>query len=123
MTFANPGASLKHTIMEAKHRFVTTTMEMWIRCAGAAEIAGLKAPLNSRRTRILTNLGKELLPNLNIEAATDWMGHCPALPDSLPEIGALPGHPNVLTAFGRGHTGLTSAPMTRRIIAGLRSIF
>ncbi len=119
MTFANPGVSLNHTIMEGKRRFVTTAMEMGIRCAGTAEFAGLEAPPNPRRTRILKKLGKELLPNLNIEEATDWMGHRPALPDSLPAIGALPGHPNVLTAFGHGHTGLTGAPMTGRIIAGL----
>ena len=119
MTFANPGVSLNHTIMEGKRRFVTTAMEKGIRCAGTAEFAGLEAPPDPRRTRILTKLGKELLPNLNIEEATDWMGHRPALPDSLPAIGALPGHPNVLTAFGHGHTGLTGAPMTGRIIASL----
>ncbi|MHA1599693.1 MAG: NAD(P)/FAD-dependent oxidoreductase [Alphaproteobacteria bacterium] len=119
MTFANPGVSLNHTIMEGKRRFVTTAMEVGIRCAGTAEFAGLDAPPNRRRARILTKLGKELLPNLNTQEATDWMGHRPALPDSLPVIGALPGHPNVLTAFGHGHTGLTGAPMTGRIIAGL----
>ena len=119
MTFANPGVSLNHTIMEGKRRFVTTAMEMGIRCAGTAEFAGLEAPPNPRRARILAKLGKELLPNLNTEQATDWMGHRPVLPDSLPAIGPLPGHPNVLTAFGHGHTGLTAAPMTGRIIAGL----
>ncbi len=119
MTFADPGVSLNHTIMEGKRRFVTTAMEMGIRCAGTAEFAGLDAPPNPRRARILAKLGKELLPNLNTEQATDWMGHRPALPDSLPAIGSLPGHPNVLTAFGHGHTGLTAAPMTGQIIAGL----
>ena len=119
MTFANPGVSLNHTIMEGKRRFVTTAMEMGIRCAGTAEFAGLEAPPVPRRARILAALGKRLLPNLNTEEATDWMGHRPSLPDSLPAIGALPGHPSVLTAFGHGHTGLTAAPMTGRIIAGL----
>jgi D-amino-acid dehydrogenase len=47
------------------------------------------------------------------------MGHRPVLPDSLPVIGPVPGHPNVLTAFGHGHTGLTAAPMTGKIIASL----
>lgn len=62
---------------------------------------------------------KELLPNLNTTEATLWMRHRPALSDSLPVIGPLPGHPNVLAAFGHGHTGLTGAPMTGRIIASL----
>jgi D-amino-acid dehydrogenase len=119
LTFADPGISLKHTIMEGKRRFVTTDMEMGIRCAGTAEFAGLDAPPNPRRVAILAKLGKELLPNLNTDKATSWMGHRPVLPDSLPVIGRLPGHPNVLTAFGHGHTGLTAAPMTGQIIAGL----
>jgi len=119
MTFANPGVSLNHTIMEGKLRFVTTAMEMGIRCAGTAEFAGLEAPPNPRRASILAEQGKALLPKLNTEEATDWMGHRSSLPDSLPAIGPLPGHPNVLTAFGHGHTGLTAAPMTGRIIAGL----
>ena len=119
MTFANPGVSLNHTIMEGKRRFVTTAMEMGIRCAGTAEFAGLEAPPNPRRASILAEQGKALLPKLNTEEATDWMGHRSSLPDSLPAIGPLPGHPNVLTAFGHGHTGLTAAPMTGRIIAGL----
>ena len=119
MTFANPGVSLNHTIVEGKRRFVATAMEMGVRCAGTAEFAGLEAPPNPRRAKILAKLGKELLPNLNTEEATDWMGHRPVLPDSLPAIGPLPGQPNVLAAFGHGHVGLTAAPMTGRIVAGL----
>ena len=121
LTFADPGISLNHTIMEGRRRFVTTDMEMGIRCAGTAEFAGLTAPPNPSRAAILAKLGKELLPNLNTELATDWMGHRPVLPDSLPVIGPLPGHPNVLAAFGHGHTGLTAAPMTGKIVANLIS--
>jgi D-amino-acid dehydrogenase len=119
MTFANPGVSLNHTVMEARRKFVATAMEMGVRCAGTAEFAGLEAPPNPRRASVLAKLGKELLPNLNTVEATNWMGHRPVLPDSLPAVGPLPGHPNVLAAFGHGHTGLTAAPMTGRIIAGL----
>lgn len=119
MTFANPGITLKHPVMEAKRKFVTSTMEMGIRCAGTAEFAGLKAPANHRRANILAKQGKELLPRLNTDEPTHWMGHRSTLPDSLPAIGPLPGLPNVLTAFGHGHTGVTSAPMTGRIIANL----
>jgi len=121
MTFANPGINLNHTVMEGKRKFVTTDMEMGMRCAGTVEFAGLDAPPNPARSNILAKLGKELLPNLNAREATPWMGHRPALPDSLPAIGPLPDHPNVLAAFGHGHTGLTGAPMTGRIIASLVS--
>lgn len=121
MTFGDPGISLNHTIMEAERKFVSTDMEMGLRCAGTVEFAGLDAPPNPARADILIKLGKELLPNLNTQSATNWMGHRPALPDSLPVIGPLPGFPNVLAAFGHGHTGLTAAPMTGQIIASLIS--
>jgi D-amino-acid dehydrogenase len=47
------------------------------------------------------------------------MGQRPALPDSLPVIGPAPTAPGVFFAFGHGHTGLTAAPMTARIVAGM----
>ncbi|WP_170431507.1 FAD-dependent oxidoreductase [Ruegeria arenilitoris] len=47
------------------------------------------------------------------------MGHRPSLPDSLPVIGAVPGFPNVILAFGRQHIGLTTGPKTGRLVAQL----
>ncbi|MFK5997297.1 MAG: FAD-binding oxidoreductase [Rhodobacterales bacterium] len=119
MTFANPGISIKHTILEDRRQFVTTEMEMGIRSAGTAEFAGLNAPPSRRRSAMLAKIGKQLLPNLNTDEATNWMGHRPVLPDSLPAIGALPGHPNVIAAFGHGHTGLTAAPITGKLVTSM----
>jgi len=59
------------------------------------------------------------LPGLNTEAREVWMGQRPSFPDNLPMIGAVPGLPGVIAAFGHGHLGLTAAPMTGRIAAGL----
>jgi glycine/D-amino acid oxidase-like deaminating enzyme len=47
------------------------------------------------------------------------MGPRPGTPDSLPVIGALPEWPNIIVATGHGHLGLTGAPMTARIVAGI----
>ena len=47
------------------------------------------------------------------------MGRRPCTPDSLPMIGAVPGAPQILLAFGHGHNGMTSAPTTGRVIADL----
>ena len=47
------------------------------------------------------------------------MGHRPSLPDSLPVIGAVPGHPNVFLAFGHQHIGLSTGPRTWRLVAQL----
>ncbi len=45
-----------------------------------------------------------------------WMGHRPCMPDSVPFVGRLPGHPGLWIATGHGHLGLTdSLPTARRI--------
>ncbi|MFV2035075.1 MAG: NAD(P)/FAD-dependent oxidoreductase [Halocynthiibacter sp.] len=119
MTFANPGVSISHTILEGHRQFVTTEMEMGLRSAGTVEFAGLTAPENPRRSAMLARIARQLLPNLNTSEATGWMGHRSALPDSLPVIGPLPDHPNIIVAFGHGHTGLTAAPMTGKLVADL----
>ncbi len=60
-----------------------------------------------------------MLPDLKIDRGERWMGHRPASPDSVPFIGPVPGHPNVFLACGHGHLGLTGAPKTGQIVAGL----
>jgi D-amino-acid dehydrogenase len=50
-----------------------------------------------------------------------WSGFRPSTPDSLPVIDRLPGHPNVLLAFGHGHWGFGLGAITGRLIAALAS--
>lgn len=119
LVFKDPGLSLTHSIMDADRKFVVSSMEMGVRAAGTAEFAGLEAPPNYRRARVFEKNTKDLLPNLNVGGMEEWMGVRPSLPDSVPVIGAVPGHPNVICAFGHGHLGLTGAPMTGRMIAAL----
>ena len=53
------------------------------------------------------------------ESISVWMGHRPSLPDSLPVLGRSSATPDVVYAFGHGHVGMTSAPMTGKIVADL----
>ena len=119
VTLAHPEVQPSHVIMEAEHKFVATPMEMGIRFAGTAELAGLTASPNYERADILLRLGKRMFPGLSGSEKTEWMGHRPSLPDSRPVIGKCPAAPNVLFAFGHGHRGLIGAPMTGEIIADL----
>lgn len=119
VTFAEPGLELRHTVTEAGRMFIATSMETGLRVAGTAEFAGLDAAPNWRRARVLARLAKRLLPGLDVSRPSEWMGQRPALPDTLPVIGPAPGARNVFFAFGHGHTGLTAAPMTARLVAGM----
>jgi D-amino-acid dehydrogenase len=110
-------------IADADSKFVATPMELGLRLAGTVEFAGLKAPPDWRRARILLQHGRRLLPGLSTtypdERLEVWMGHRPSLPDSLPVIGRSRASPDVIYAFGHGHVGMTAAPMTGRIVADL----
>jgi D-amino-acid dehydrogenase len=60
-----------------------------------------------------------MYPAVETRDFTEWMGHRPCLPDSLPVIGAAPRQRNVVLAFGHGHNGMTSGPVTGRLVADL----
>ena len=104
-------------------KFVATPMQLGLRFAGTVELAGLAAPPNWQRARILLEQGRRMLPGLAKEHAEErisvWMGHRPSLPDSLPVIGPSRATPDVIYAFGHGHVGMTAAPMTGKIVADL----
>jgi D-amino-acid dehydrogenase len=108
---------------DADGKFVATPMATGLRLAGTVELAGLTAPPDWRRARILLGQGRKMLPGLAAEHPEErisvWMGHRPSLPDSLPALGRSRASPDVIYAFGHGHVGMTAAPMTGKIVADL----
>jgi D-amino-acid dehydrogenase len=108
---------------DADGKFVATPMDTGLRFAGTVELAGLDAPADWRRAQILLAQGRKMLPGLAAEHAEErisvWMGHRPAMPDSLPAIGPSHASPDVIYAFGHGHVGMTAAPMTGKVVADL----
>jgi D-amino-acid dehydrogenase len=110
---------------DGEGKFVATPMQLGLRFAGTVELAGLTAPPDWRRARILLAQGRKMLPGLAADYPEDrismWMGHRPSLPDSLPVLGPSRASPDVIYAFGHGHVGMTAAPMTGKIVADLVS--
>jgi D-amino-acid dehydrogenase len=92
---------------------------MGLRVAGTVEIAGLEAPPNYARARVLVRKARRVYPALDVSDGSEWMGHRPATPDSLPVIGRATRFANVSYAFGHGHLGLTFGPITGELIADL----
>ena len=121
MEFRDPGIVVNNSVHDSDRKFVASMMEGGVRCAGTSEFNALDAKPDWRRAHLFKKLGKNLFPGLNTEHGTPWMGQRPALPDSVPVIGPAPGHANVIFAFGHGTYGLTGAPMTGRLVAGLAS--
>jgi D-amino-acid dehydrogenase len=103
----------------AEAKLMATPMDMGLRIGGMIEIAGLRAPPRAARARALARLGARLFRGADAADYTEWMGHRPGTPDSLPVIGSLPGATMIYCAFGHGSTGLTGAASTGRLVADL----
>jgi D-amino-acid dehydrogenase len=119
VTLPQPGVRPRRLVLYAPEHFVVTPMEMGLRVAGTVEIAGLEAPPNYARAKVLVRKARRIYPALDDTGGVEWMGHRPATPDSLPVIGRATGFANVAYAFGHGHLGLTFGPVTGQLIAEL----
>ena len=82
-------------------------------------MAGLDAPPDYRRAKVTVRRATEALPNLKCEDFTEWMGHRPALPDTVPILSASAKTAGLFYATGHGHLGLTYAATTARLMGEL----
>ncbi len=117
--YEQPTVTLQRPVMSGEGKFFATPMEHGLRVAGAVEFAGTVAAPNAARTAALKAQAQRMLPELSGSAVTEWMGHRPCLPDSLPVIGPAPRFGNTYFAFGHGHIGLCGGAPTGRLIAEL----
>ncbi len=114
-----PGISMRHSIIWPERAFMVAPTAGGIRVGGNVELAGLDAAPDYRRARVLVRHAQRALPGLKVEEATEWMGHRPALPDTVPVISASSKMPGVWYATGHGHLGLTYSATTARLIADM----
>ena len=115
----DPGVTVRRPLAFADRGVAIATMEHGLRVSGIAEFADPDAAPDYRHADRVLGHARELIPGLNADGATRWMGCRPATPDSLPVISRSPRHPTVLFAFGHGHLGLTFAAVTGQLIAEL----
>jgi len=116
-TLPNPNISLKHELLFAEEMFVASPLAIGLRVGGASEFAGLKAAPNYKRSDNLLRLAKRYLPDLNTEGGTQWMGHRPSTPDSLPVLGPSVKWQGLCYAFGHSHLGMTQAASSGQMLA------
>lgn len=114
-----PGISMRHSIIWPARAFMVTPTAGGIRVGGTVEMAGLDAPPDYRRSKITVRRAKEALPNLRCGEFTEWMGHRPAFPDTVPVISASARTRGVFYATGHGHLGVTCAATTARLMGEL----
>jgi D-amino-acid dehydrogenase len=115
----SPGVNVKTTISNKTRSFGVTPMEHGLRLAGTIEIAGLEAPPDERRAKILMQNAKTMFPDLDTRDYKLWMGFRPSTPDSLPILGEAPGRPGLYFMFGHGHFGMTGSPPSGKLVSQL----
>jgi glycine/D-amino acid oxidase-like deaminating enzyme len=115
----SPGIELKMPISNKTRAFGVTPMEHGLRVAGTVEIAGLEAPPNEARAKVLLEHIKGMFPDVDTRQHRLWMGFRPSTPDSLPILGEAPGRKGLFLAMGHGHFGMTGGPPSARIVSRL----
>jgi len=123
ITIKNPGFSINHGMMHAEGKMAITPTTAGLRLAGQVELASLDAAPRWERAHILLAYAKRSFPSLEREIDLNrhdvWIGHRPSTPDSMPVIDRSSTCPDIVYAFGHGHTGLSMAPATAKIVGQL----
>ncbi|MDM9626217.1 FAD-binding oxidoreductase [Rhizobium sp. S152] len=114
-----PGIDMRYSVIWPHRAFMITPTAGGIRVGGNVELAGLDAAPDFRRPRVLVRHAQRAVPGLKVEDTTEWMGHRPSLPDTIPIISSSSKMPGVWYATGHGHLGLTYSATTARLIADM----
>lgn len=115
----DPGLTMRHSIIWPARAFMVTPTAGGIRVGGTVEMAGLDAAPDYRRSKVTVRRAQTALPRLQCRQASEWMGHRPALPDTVPILSASARTKGVYYATGHGHLGLTYAATTARLMGDL----
>jgi len=116
-TLPNPNIELNHELLFAEQMFVASPLSIGLRVGGASEFAGLKAAPNYKRSDNLLKLAQRYMPDLATQGGTQWMGHRPSTPDSLPVLGPSQKWQGLGYAFGHSHLGMTQAASSGQMLA------
>ncbi|MEC9246741.1 MAG: FAD-binding oxidoreductase, partial [Pseudomonadota bacterium] len=113
----------RYPVMMMDGKMIFTRTQAGLRIAGQVELASLGAAPDWRRADILLKHLERAFPAMSDrleEGVIDrWMGNRPSTPDGIPSIGPSRLSPDIIYGFGHGHSGITMAPTTGRLIADL----
>jgi D-amino-acid dehydrogenase len=110
---------LSRPVLNGEKSFVLSPMETGLRMTALSELGGLEIPANYGNIRKLLPHAKRMLPAMDTQEESVWMGFRPSLPDSLPVLGFSGKSKNIIYAFGHQHLGITLAAISARIVADL----
>lgn len=120
--FADARSLVSRTVVLVERKVFVTPMEPGLRVGGMVEIGGLTRPPDPTRFAVLRRVALEAFDGteqqrlLEASPQTEWMGHRPCLPDSVPQVAAASGQTNLWLAVGHGHLGVTNSAGIGRLV-------
>ncbi|WP_439576048.1 NAD(P)/FAD-dependent oxidoreductase [Phreatobacter sp.] len=118
--FADAGEHrLSRPVYDTGGSYIIAPMNAGLRVLSGVELARRDAPPNLSQIEAVE---QEARQTVAVGAAVEpgpWHGSRPSTPDGLPVIGRAPRHPHVVFAFGHGHIGLSTGPITGRVVSEL----
>lgn len=121
VTYPEPAVSVNRPLVLADRGVVVTALKPGLRLGGWTELGGTELPPNPARWSKMRAITDAVLPGLRGARATEWMGHRPSMPDSIPVLSRSTKHPAVFYALGHGHYGLSWSAKTARVMGELIS--
>lgn len=114
-----PGATLERPMFDIEMNYGAAQMGDTVRLCSGVELARPDDPPDHRQLKLATERARSALPIGAPVKDSEWVGSRPSSADGLPIIGRSRRHPQLFFAFGHGHVGLSTGPVTGRIIAAL----
>lgn len=122
LTLKNPRQLPQRCAIFAEARVAVTPMDGALRFGGTMEIAGINETTNPARVRGIVNAVPKYFPEFtpdDFAGIQPWNGLRPCSPDGMPYVGRFRAYENLSTATGHAMMGLSLAPITGKIMAGL----
>lgn len=114
------GPVLRRAVYDVAAGYVAAPMQDQLRLLSGVELTHPQSrpnPIQLERLYPSARQALGLAPTLDTSLV--WSGNRPSTPDSLPVLGFAPRHQQVLCAFGHGHIGFATGPITGELIARL----
>ncbi|WP_236645238.1 NAD(P)/FAD-dependent oxidoreductase [Pseudomonas sp. RIT288] len=112
-----PEVTIHHSVTLPDGGFCLSPMTRGLQIAGTMEFARPNAEPNFKRTDIILEKARKILPRPQMANFEYGVGYRPYLPDTKPVIDRSTRLSNVFLAFGHGQLGLTLGATTGRLIA------
>ena len=110
--------SFSHALYLYEARVGATSFDGAVRFAGTMEFSGINDRLEPKRVAAISAAAERYLERWPEDTdGRAWAGMRPMTPDGLPVIGRIA--PNVTIASGHSMLGVTLAPVTGELVAGL----